>query len=163
MIPLDHPARLSSTARPRPALSYLNVVTHVHREPSLFICSNGRAPHFVLRISSTKQPGDMLAAMNEIRTTWPLSTTLDRTFNLSCLGPALDRHTVPLPLFTGEPSGSPILLRVGVRDRFGVANTPARAHRCVHPSLVVPYLSPKVSRRSTRARRLRLENLSYSP
>ena len=41
----------------------------------------------------------------KIGTTRRLSTTLDPTFYFFCLDAALDQHTVPLPLFTDEPSG----------------------------------------------------------
>ena len=57
-----------------PPLTYLSVVIHVHRGPSLVICSNGRTANLVLPMSSMNQPHDMLAAMNE---NWSDSATVD--------------------------------------------------------------------------------------
>lgn len=66
----------------------------------------------------------------------------------SSAGAALEQHTAPLLLLTGDPSVSQVLPRAGVRDRLEVVTVPARAHRSVHPSPTQPSLPPDFSRTS---------------
>ena len=76
------------------------------------------------------------------------------------MGAALEQHTAPLLLLTGDPSVSQVLPRAGVRDRLGVVTVPARAHRSVRPSPTQPSLPPNFSRTSM-LEGARLENPLY--